>query len=270
VRYSPRGSESERYPSTVTEPAATKHALARERDHWDHVVPTVDEVLAEYYAGPISPAAAMIDALGPIEGRRILDFACGGGTTSLWLAARGADVVGIDLSPASIAVAKSAAERAGLSVDFRVVSGRNDDLGGPYDGIVGHFALHHVDVRETCLRLAEALRLGGMAAFVETTADNPVLRAVRNRLPRRLSVGTPDEHPLTHADRATLRDVFGDLEVTTPWYQFLWLFDRQILRFRWPRVSRAINRADMRLRDVHAISDWSYTKLFIVRKTVER
>jgi SAM-dependent methyltransferase len=211
----------------------------------------------------------MIDALGPIEGRRILDFACGGGTTSLWLAARGADVVGIDLSPASISVAKAAAERAGLSVDFRVVSGLNDDLGGPYDGVVGHFALHHVDVLATSLRLAEALRPGGVAAFVETTADNPVLRVMRNALPRRFRVGTPDEHPLTHADRATLREVFGDLDVTTPWYQFLWLFDRQVLRFRWPRVSRAINRADMRLRNVNAISDWSYTKLFIARKVAD-
>jgi SAM-dependent methyltransferase len=211
----------------------------------------------------------MIDALGPLEGRRILDFACGGGTTSLWLAARGADVVGIDLSPASIAVAKAAAARAGLSVDFRVVSGLNDDFGGPYDGIVGHMALHHVDIRATSVRLAEALRRGGVAAFAETTADNPVLRVVRDLLPRRFRVGTPDEHPLTHADRTTLREVFGDLEVTTPWYQFLWLFDRQVLRFRWPRASRAINRADMRLRNVRAISDWSYTKVFIARKTID-
>lgn len=224
-------------------------------------------MVAEFEAGPITPAAAMMDALGPLQDQHVLDFACGGGTTSLWLAERGAKVVGIDLSPASIRVANEAAGRLGLSVDFRVVSGLNDDLGGPYDGIVGHFALHHVDVRETSLRLAQVLRAGGIAAFVETTADNPVLRVAREALPPRFRVGTPDEHPLTHADRAVLREVFGELEVTTPWYQFLWLLDRQVLRFRWPRVSRAINRADMRLRNVRAISDWSYTKLFIARKT---
>lgn len=34
----------------------------------------------------------------PLEGRRILDVGCGDGKNALWLAARGADVIGLDVS----------------------------------------------------------------------------------------------------------------------------------------------------------------------------
>jgi 2-polyprenyl-3-methyl-5-hydroxy-6-metoxy-1,4-benzoquinol methylase len=244
-------------------------AVARERDFWDHVVPTVDEVIDSYEAGPALSAAAMLRACEPLKGKRVLDFACGGGCTSLWLAAAGANVVGVDLSPASVAIACEAAVRARLTADFRVVE-HDSHLGGPYDAIIGHFALHHVDVKATAARLAEVLRPGGTAAFVETTADNPLLNWARRYLVGHFGVvryGTLDEHPLTLEDRRTLRDAFGDLKVETPHYQFLRLFDRQILHFRFKGVSRLIELIDERLSRFEAVSDWSYDKLFIASKS---
>src|SRR6056297_813586 len=53
-----------------------------------------------------------------LEGRRILDAGCGTGMLSAELAARGAEVVAVDLSPTLVALAK---ERAGNSrIDYRV------------------------------------------------------------------------------------------------------------------------------------------------------
>lgn len=243
--------------------------VARERDFWDHEVPTVDEVVHSFKNGPALPAAAMLQACEPLGGKRVLDFACGGGCTSLWLAAAGADVLGVDLSPSSITVAREAARRTGLSIDFRVID-NEEELGGPFDAIVGHFALHHVDVPSTATRMAAALRPGGTAAFVETTADNPFLNWARKNVVGHFGVvrfGTLDEHPLTQTDRQTLRDVFGQLEVRTPHYEFLWIFDRQVLRFRFKRISSVLDAIDQRLLRFRPISDWSYTKVFIASKT---
>lgn len=52
------------------------------------------------------------------EPRTILDLACGTGSTTLPLAARGAKVTGLDLAPAMLKIAEEKAAEAGLSVDF--------------------------------------------------------------------------------------------------------------------------------------------------------
>src|SRR5215468_10894777 len=48
-----------------------------------------------------------IDLLGPAPGERVLDAACGRGGTSARLAARGADVVGLDLLAENVAEAEA-------------------------------------------------------------------------------------------------------------------------------------------------------------------
>ena len=47
----------------------------------------------------------MLTALGPVAGRRVLDVGCGTGRLAALLAGAGAEVVGVDLSPAMLAVA---------------------------------------------------------------------------------------------------------------------------------------------------------------------
>ncbi|MEM7245098.1 MAG: class I SAM-dependent methyltransferase [Acidobacteriota bacterium] len=56
------------------------------------------------------------------RGGRLLDLGCGEGRKALWLARRGWEVTGVDLSPTAIAWARENAESAGLPVDFRVGS----------------------------------------------------------------------------------------------------------------------------------------------------
>jgi SAM-dependent methyltransferase len=45
--------------------------------------------------------------LGDVGGRRVLDVGCGGGQTTRWLAERGADVVGFDLSAEQLRLARA-------------------------------------------------------------------------------------------------------------------------------------------------------------------
>ncbi len=88
---------------------------------------------------------AFFDRLTEWRGRTVLDLGCGGGFMSEALAARGADVIGVDLSRGAIAVAKNHAAASGLSIRYLV--GSADDLPLPdnsVDCIVCVDVLEHV------------------------------------------------------------------------------------------------------------------------------
>lgn len=221
----------------------------RERDFWDHHVPSLEACLRALDRPPGRNEAAMLDALGDVSGRRVLDFACGAGLTTARLARRGAHVTAVDLSPVSLNRTREVA--AALDLADRVTTVDSlDGLEPGYDGAVGHYALHHVDVAEVGGQIAGLLAAGATAAFVETFATNPLLIAARATLVGRFGIprfGTLDEHPLTRRDLETLGQVFDSVEVEVAEMQFLRIFDRQVTRRRIPWVTRWSGRIDDRL-----------------------
>jgi len=60
----------------------------------------------------------LVDALGLEPGQRVLDVGCGPGRHALALARRGFAVVGVDLSPDFVALARDAAAAEGLTARF--------------------------------------------------------------------------------------------------------------------------------------------------------
>lgn len=223
--------------------------LAHERHFWDHHVLPLDYCLEEYRRGPDPNTATLLDALEPLEGRRVLDFACGAGVLTAWLAARGADVTGIDLS-------QSALERAhqlldGLGLHARLLAedvGQLRERGEPaFDRITGRYALHHVEPIVVAPVLGACLADRGRAAFVETMATNPTLQWARANLVGRLGIprlGTLDEAPLTRASIEALSASLGSCTIRLGQMAFLRILDRQVLRFRWPLASRLLARTD--------------------------
>jgi SAM-dependent methyltransferase len=242
---------------------------ARERRFWDEHVPSVADCLREYHAGPDVMTAALLDALEPLAGATVLDFACGTGITSAWLADRGAAVTGIDLSPATTIRAAEFCRAAGVVVRFIAGAVEEQTDLGTFDRIVGRFALHHVDVATVAPALASLLRPGGVAAFIETMDSNPVLRLARRHLVGRLGIprfGTLDEHPLTHNDLAVLERVFGELELRVPRLTFFRILDRQVFLHRSKRTSRALGALDDFLLERIGLDSWSYHQLVVVRR----
>lgn len=77
---------------------------------------------AAYQAGqvqPINPASlACVDALGDVEGVRVLDLAGGAGVKAAMLAARGAQVTSVELQARKHDAARTNLARLGLSADF--------------------------------------------------------------------------------------------------------------------------------------------------------
>jgi SAM-dependent methyltransferase len=129
--------------------------------------------------GPQPVLAALLDDMRS----PVLDVGCGIGETSLALAARGREVVGIDLSPAAIGQARRAAAERGLSVEFAVADAA--DFGGR-DGyfatVVDSSLLHSLPVerRRDYLRcIARAARPGAQLFMSVFDTAAPFPRAVR-------------------------------------------------------------------------------------------
>lgn len=241
----------------------------RETDFWGHHIPDLDACIAEVEAGPDPNTEAMLRAVEPVDGMRILDFACGGGVTSAWLAARGAEVVGVDLSPESVDRAREVNQVLGLSSTF-ITSLDDPNAKRPFDAIVGRYALHHTDIPVLAPLLAAKVRRGGMGAFVETFATNPVLRLARGSLTGRLGIaklGTADEQPLRPQDLAALRSAFGTLHVECAELHFLRIFDRQVLRYRSRALSATLGRIDDMVGRIPRSASLSYFQVVVVRKT---
>lgn len=103
-------------------------------------------------------AEDLVDVLDPQPGERIVDLGCGTGALAAQIAARGADVLGIDADEAMIAAAR--AEHPDLR--FEVVSAYDFTIEPPVDAVFSNAALHWMTRPEEVLaRVAAALRPGG-------------------------------------------------------------------------------------------------------------
>lgn len=119
------------------------------------------------FAGMWSSVTTLLanDTFGP----RILDLGCGPGWTSIFLAGRGLDVVGADVSPDMLEIARENANRMGMNIDFQTA----DMQGGfhfaqPFDGVLIFDALHHCQDEVAVLRHCFAnLVPGGKILLVE-------------------------------------------------------------------------------------------------------
>lgn len=95
----------------------------RAADLFDLVADDYDNVGVDFF-GPI--ASGLVEQLAPRPGEHVLDVGCGRGEVLLPMAAAvGASgrAVGIDVSAAMVEIARSEAERAGVSVELHAVDG---------------------------------------------------------------------------------------------------------------------------------------------------
>ena len=124
--------------------------------------------------------AAMVAAVRPQPGMRILDVATGTGMVARALAARGADVTALDQSEAMLAVARSRhADPAGGHITF--VTGEAEHLpfeDASFDALTFTYLLRYVDdPAATLMELARVVKPGGRIGMVEFgVPDNPALR----------------------------------------------------------------------------------------------
>jgi demethylmenaquinone methyltransferase / 2-methoxy-6-polyprenyl-1,4-benzoquinol methylase len=124
---------------------------------------------------------AMVDAVRPEPGQRILDVATGTGMVAFALAARGAEVTALDQSEAMLAVARSRYAGAGAGGQISFITGEAEHLpfeDASFDALTFTYLLRYVDdPAATLTELARVVRPGGRIGMVEFgVPENPALR----------------------------------------------------------------------------------------------
>jgi cyclopropane fatty-acyl-phospholipid synthase-like methyltransferase len=126
--------------------------------------------------GRPQPAFLRLADAGLLAGR-VLDAGCGTGEHALLAAARGADAVGVDVSPTAIERARAKAAERGLSARFEVADALDlGRLGITFDTVIDS-GLFHVFGDEERPRyvasMASVLRPGGVC-FLMCFSDRPL------------------------------------------------------------------------------------------------
>ena len=195
----------------------------------DSQPPTSENPAETYEAYSVPPlfrpwAAELVDLARPQAGERVLDLACGTGVVARAIAhhlSGQVELVGVDLSPAMVAVGRAAAAMEGITITWHVA--RADAIPLPdaaLDLVVIHQGLQFFPDRLAALQ--EVLRVlvpGGRVVSATWTAlgDNPFNAALAAIIARHL--GTPAmDAPFALGERAALQPLFeqagfGDIDI---------------------------------------------------------
>ena len=222
------------------------HREAAFHDGWASSTRMEDVLVRECFEAPTALENRFIlDCIGPLCGKKLLDIGAGLGESSVYFALRGARVTTVDISPQMVQMALHLGRKYGVELEG-IVSGA-EDLNLPddsYDIIYVANTIHHVHDRAALFeQMHRALKPGGMFISFDPIAYNPLINVYRRMA---TAVRTPDESPLTVSDLRLLRKYFSNVQHREFWLSTLLLFIKYYLIDRvhpnedryWKRILR--------------------------------
>ena len=111
---------------------------------------------------------AFVEQHCQLDGQSVVDIGCGGGVLSEGLAARGANVVGIDAAKAVIEVAREHSEAAAFVIDYQITTAEQyaEEKPGCFDIVTCMELLEHVPAPDSVVRAcAKLVKPGGHIFF---------------------------------------------------------------------------------------------------------
>lgn len=169
-------------------------------------------------------ATRLVDVADPKAGERVLDVACGTGVVARTVArrvGRSGSVVGLDVNPTMLEVARDAAESESLDIEW--MQGMAEELpfeSGRFDLVTCQFALMFFTDRSTALREMRRVlaRNGRIAIGVwQGIEQHPFYKTLDNVIQSRLAVsGVQEIFALGDAERLRmllLEAGFADVEI---------------------------------------------------------
>jgi len=146
--------------------------------------------------------------LGNIRGKTVLDLGCGTGENVVPLVERGAQVMGIDISPELIELARLRLQTAHVEAALKIGSAYDTGLDrGSVDIIFCMALVHHLDIRRVRDEMLRILANGGVVILKEPIRFSEAYAFLRGLLPAQENV-SEFEHPLTRAELAMMTEHF--------------------------------------------------------------
>jgi 2-polyprenyl-3-methyl-5-hydroxy-6-metoxy-1,4-benzoquinol methylase len=146
--------------------------------------------------------------LGSVKGCRVLDYGCGQGEESTYLALMGAQVTAIDISPVGIKLTKERARLNGVNDRVSAMLMRCDPTEFPsesFDVIHGFGILHHIGLQVGMMEIKRLLRPGGRGLFFEHMGNSKTIERLR---PKERNY-TKGERPVTWKEVEEIRPEFS-------------------------------------------------------------
>jgi SAM-dependent methyltransferase len=158
---------------------------AREREHFDKLAESTG---AAWWGSETDAGQARLDERGAITirhaelrpGRIVLEPGAGNGEFTLRIAASGATIIGVEISPKQVDIARA---RLDAFPETSVQVGDVDNLDFPdeyFDAVVGQSVLHHFDLERSLPELRRVLKHGGRFFFLEPNMLNPQIAVEKN------------------------------------------------------------------------------------------
>jgi 2-polyprenyl-3-methyl-5-hydroxy-6-metoxy-1,4-benzoquinol methylase len=131
-------------------------------------------------ADPMGILPHLLDLLGDVTDQQVLDAGCGQGYLARILAARGARVTGVDLSPRLVDQARANDPDGRITYRVADLSTPHAEYQARFDAVASYMVLNDVDdYRGFAATLAQALKPGGRAVLA---FNNPYATVVRKGL----------------------------------------------------------------------------------------
>lgn len=216
--------------STEETPASDSYdpsILEREKkfhDRWAQDTPLEQIPVMEVFESPVAMENRYIlQQLGPLAGKKLLDLGVGLGESSVYFAKQGALVTAVDLSPEMVDLTLRLGQRYGVTIKG-VVSG-GEDLpveSDTYDFVYSANTLHHVSDRKRFFeQIHRVLKPGGRFFTIDPLVYNPIIHVYRRMA---TEVRTVDESPVSFGTLRLARRYFVNLQHREFWIASLALF----------------------------------------------
>jgi len=129
----------------------------------------IEKPFSDIDSGGLLTEIGAIFSILPNPPKKILDIGCGTGWTSRFLAKRGYDVIGIDISPDMIKYANIKKDEEKIeNLNFFIKDYENISFNNEFDCVIFFDSLHHSDNEKKAIENAyNALRPGGVCLISE-------------------------------------------------------------------------------------------------------
>lgn len=203
--------------------------LSKERqfhDTWAAAIDVDGIRVADYFEACTAPENRFIlQQLGNIRGKRLLDLGCGAGENSVYFAQKGANCVAADYSAGMVEVALKLAAANGVNIEGQTANAMALDFAdNTFDIVYASNLLHHIpDPKIALQEMHRVLKPGGKACFWDPLKHNPVINIYRRMA---TEVRTDDEMPLDINIVNVVESLFAQTTYDTFWLASLWIFLR--------------------------------------------